>query len=147
LERAAERLRLDQLAPGQQARLALWHGSLVYRDARLQGFELATALEVIEHLDPPRLESFERCILQHARPRALFLTTPNREHNALFAGLRAGAFRHRDHRFEWTREELRTWAEAAARRSGYAVRFAGVGNDDPVHGPPTQVALFERASE
>ncbi|MBL8897052.1 MAG: 3' terminal RNA ribose 2'-O-methyltransferase Hen1 [Planctomycetes bacterium] len=146
LERAAVRLRLEELPEKERARFSLWHGSLVYRDARLQGFELATALEVIEHLDPPRLEAFARCVLEHARPQALFLTTPNREHNALFAGLRAGAFRHRDHRFEWTRAELRTWAEAMAARFGYAVSFAGIGVDDPVHGPPTQVALFERRS-
>jgi hypothetical protein len=55
LERAAERLHFDRMAPRQRARIALLHGSLVYRDDRLKGFDAATVIEVIERLDPPRL--------------------------------------------------------------------------------------------
>ena len=40
------------------------------------------------------------------------MTTPNAEHNALFANLKPGAFRHPDHCFEWTRSEFQAWAEA-----------------------------------
>ena len=39
------------------------------------------------------------------------MTTPNREYNVQFEGLPAGEFRHRDHRFEWTRAELEAWVD------------------------------------
>jgi 3' terminal RNA ribose 2'-O-methyltransferase Hen1 len=141
LEIAEERLRrtrhLDE--PG---RVKLLHGSLVYRDARLAGFDAAAAVEVIEHLDPPRLTAFERVVFEFARPAAVVLTTPNAEYNVKFPGLTAGKFRHRDHRFEWTREQFRTWAEGVAGRHGYTVTFAGIGEEDPAVGSPTQMAVF-----
>jgi 3' terminal RNA ribose 2'-O-methyltransferase Hen1 len=141
LEIAEERLRrtrhLDE--PG---RVKLLHGSLVYRDARLAGFDAACAVEVIEHLDPPRLVAFERVVFEFARPAVVVLTTPNAEYNVNFPGLPVGKFRHRDHRFEWTREQFRTWAEVVAKRHGYAVTFAGIGEEDPAVGAPTQMAAF-----
>ena len=60
LEIAERRLKLDRLPDMQRARIQLLQGSLVYRDARLAGFDAACAVEVIEHLDPSRLEAFER---------------------------------------------------------------------------------------
>jgi 3' terminal RNA ribose 2'-O-methyltransferase Hen1 len=141
LDIAEERLHrtrhLDE--PG---RVKLLHGSLVYRDARLAGFDAAAAVEVIEHLDPPRLTAFERVVFEFARPAGVVLTTPNAEYNVRFPGLAAGKFRHRDHRFEWTRAEFRSWAEAVADRHGYGVAFAGIGEDDPEVGSPTQMAVF-----
>ena len=74
----------------------------------------------------------------------MVLTTPNREYNVRFEGLGAGERRHPDHRFEWSRAELATWAEGVAGRRGYGVRFAGIGDADPEVGPPTQMAIFER---
>jgi hypothetical protein len=72
------------------------------------------------------------------------VTTPNVEYNTRFESLPAGQLRHRDHRFEWTRAELVEWAEGIADRHGYAVRFAGIGADDPDLGAPTQMAVFTR---
>lgn len=60
-------------------------------------------VEVIEHLDPPRLAAFERVVFSFARPRTVVLTTPNAEYNAKFETLPAGELRHSDHRFEWGR--------------------------------------------
>ncbi len=79
LEIAGERLHLDRLAPKQRERLRLLHGSLVYRDRRLAGWDAAALVEVVEHLDPPRLAAFERVVFEFARPRTVVLTTPNRE--------------------------------------------------------------------
>jgi 3' terminal RNA ribose 2'-O-methyltransferase Hen1 len=144
LEVAASRLKLDRLAPAQRDRVTLLHTALTYRDRRLSGYEAATAIEVIEHLDPPRLASFARVVFEHARPRVAVVTTPNREYNARFEGLPAGAFRHRDHRFEWTRAEFADWAGEVAARFGYGVRFLPVGPEDSELGPPTQMAVFEQ---
>ena len=97
---------------------------------------------MVEHLDPPRLSAFERVLFEFARPAAVVLTTPNAEYNVKWETLPAGNFRHRDHRFEWTRAEFRAWAERVADRFGYVVRFLPVGPEDPVVGPPTQLGVF-----
>jgi 3' terminal RNA ribose 2'-O-methyltransferase Hen1 len=146
LEIAAERLKLDRLPPMQRERIALLHGSLLYRDARLSGFDAAAVVEVIEHLDPPRLAAFERVAFEFARPGTVVITTPNAEYNVRWPTLPAGKFRHRDHRFEWTRMEFEEWAHAIAKRFGYAVRFAPVGPLDEEVGSPTQMGVFTRAS-
>jgi len=144
LELAGERLRLDELPVRQRERILLLHGSLMYRDARISGFDAAAVVEVVEHLDPPRLAAFERVLFELARPGSVVLTTPNAEYNVKWETLTAGRFRHRDHRFEWTREEFHAWAGGIASRFGYSVRFLPVGEEDPVVGPPTQMAVFER---
>jgi 3' terminal RNA ribose 2'-O-methyltransferase Hen1 len=144
LEMAARRLHLDSMAPRQRARVELLHGSLTYRDGRLKGFEAAAAVEVIEHLDPPRLGAFERGIFGHARPGIVIVTTPNAEYNALFDGLPAGSFRHADHRFEWTRGQFAAWADAVAARHGYRTELSGIGPESDEAGCPSQLAVFRR---
>lgn len=144
LERAARRLHLDTMAPRQRGRVDLMQTALTYRDRRLQGFDVATVVEVIEHLDPPRLEAFERALFAHAQPDTVVMTTPNIEYNVRFETLPAGSLRHRDHRFEWTRAEFTTWAGAVAERHAYRVEFSGIGADDPEVGAPTQMAVFRR---
>jgi 3' terminal RNA ribose 2'-O-methyltransferase Hen1 len=146
LETAAERLKLARLPDVQRDRLKLIHGSLMYRDARLAGFDAAVVVEVVEHLDPPRLAAFQRVLFECARPATVVLTTPNRECNALFPNLPPNGLRHRDHRFEWTRAEFQSWANAVAERFGYAVRFLPVGPEDPNLGPPTQMGVFAVSS-
>jgi 3' terminal RNA ribose 2'-O-methyltransferase Hen1 len=143
LETAQERLRLEQLAPAFRERIQLMHGSLMYRDRRLQGFDAATVIEVIEHLDPPRLRAFERVLFEHARPSTVLVTTPNAEYNVKFETLPAGQFRHPDHRFEWTRTEFESWAAEISTRFGYRVQFDCIGDADVALGAPTQMATFE----
>jgi 3' terminal RNA ribose 2'-O-methyltransferase Hen1 len=142
LEFAARRLHLDTLPPAQRARLNLFQGSLTYRDGRLAGYDAATVVEVIEHLDPPRLAVFERCVFEAAHPASVVVTTPNVEYNVRFPTLPAGTLRHKDHRFEWTRAEFEAWAGTVAGRFGYAVRFLPVGPVDPEVGAPSQMAVF-----
>jgi 3' terminal RNA ribose 2'-O-methyltransferase Hen1 len=144
LEIAAERLHLDRMPERQRQRIQLLQGSLTYRDKRLAGFDAAAVVEVIEHLDASRLAAFERVLFEFARPATVVVTTPNVEYNVRFETLPAGQFRHRDHRFEWTRDEFRAWATAAAQRFGYNVRFLPVGPDDAEVGPPTQMGVFTR---
>jgi 3' terminal RNA ribose 2'-O-methyltransferase Hen1 len=143
---ARQKLHLDRLPPAQQQRIKLFQGSLTYRDGRLAGYDAAAVIEVIEHLDPPRLAAFERVLFAFSRPRVVVLTTPNAEYNVKFADLPAGRFRHRDHRFEWTRAEFQEWAGRVAGRFDYTVRFVPVGPQDPAVGPPTQMAIFTRAA-
>jgi 3' terminal RNA ribose 2'-O-methyltransferase Hen1 len=142
LQIAADRLRLDQLPPMVRERVELIHGSLMYRDARLEGFDAGVLCEVIEHLDPPRLAAMERVVFECARPRVVIVTTPNREYNVKWESLPAGSVRHRDHRFEWTREEFRAWGARVCARFGYAAEFRSVGEEDALVGAPTQMGVF-----
>jgi 3' terminal RNA ribose 2'-O-methyltransferase Hen1 len=144
LERAARRLRLREMSPKQRKRIELVQGSLTYKDRRLQGYDAAAVVEVVEHLDPSRHAAFEHALFGVARPRTAVLTTPNAEYNVRFEGLPSGSFRHRDHRFEWTRGQFETWARGAAERRSYAVRFQAIGHEDSEVGPPTQMAVFSR---
>jgi 3' terminal RNA ribose 2'-O-methyltransferase Hen1 len=145
LEIAARRLKLERLPDRQANRVKLIHGSLMYRDKRLEGFDAASIVEVVEHLDPPRLKAFERVLFEFAKPRTVVLTTPNREYNVTWETLPAGQFRHADHRFEWTRQEFQDWATGIAARFGYSVRFLPVGPEHPEHGSPTQMGVFTRS--
>ncbi len=144
LEKAKARLKLEELSTRQQARITLIQGSLTYRDKRLAGFEAATVIEVIEHLDPARLAAFERVLFEFARPEWVVVTTPNVEYNTKFEGLPAGEMRHHDHRFEWSWNQFQKWAGEIAGRFGYSVDFRPVGPVDERLGPPTQMAVFHR---
>lgn len=150
LQIAADRLRLDQLPPLVRQRVELFQGSLMYRDSRLEGYDAAVLCEVIEHLDEPRLAAMERVVFGCARPLTIIVTTPNREYNVMWESLPAGAMRHRDHRFEWTREEFERWATRTAERFGYAVEIRGIGEPGVTAeglgvGTPTQMGVFTRA--
>ncbi len=145
LEIARERMNFDRLPEFQQSRVTFMQSALTYRDRRLAGYDAATVIEVIEHLEPERLEAFSRAVFAHAKPGLVIMTTPNAEYNALFENLPAGKFRHPDHRFEWTRAEFAAWAHAAAERFGYAVTFAPIGAVDEALGAPTQAGIFVRA--
>ena len=144
LELADRRLQLDHLPDTQRSRLKLLQSSLTYRDDRFAGFDAVVLMEVIEHLDLPRLPSLERTVFAQARPKTVIVTTPNAEHNVRYEFLAAGTMRHRDHRFEWTRVEFAGWANRIADHHGYTVRFRSIGEDDPEVGPPTQMAVFTR---
>ena len=144
LEIAHERLRLERMPARMVDRLKLIQGSLTYRDKRLSGFDAAAVVEVIEHLDQPRLAAFERVLFEFAKPKAVIVTTPNVEYNVRFETLPAGTFRHKDHRFEWTRAEFHQWAQPIAGKYGYDVRFLPIGPEDSEVGAPTQMAVFEK---
>jgi 3' terminal RNA ribose 2'-O-methyltransferase Hen1 len=139
---AQERIERSPLSPMQRSRLQLWQGSLTYRDARLNGYDAATLIEVIEHLDLDRLAALERVLFEFARPQWAIVTTPNIEYNVRFATLPTGKLRHPDHRFEWTRAEFHAWATHVAERFGYTVEFSGIGDNDAEVGSPTQMGLF-----
>ena len=143
LQMAARRLRVERMTDQQRARVQLFQSSLTYRDDRLAGLDAAVLMEVIEHIDPPRLAALERSIFGHAAPDTVVVTTPNAEHNVRFENLRGG-MRHSDHRFEWTRAQFRDWAGRVASAHMYGVRYLPVGPDDPDVGPPTQLAVFTR---
>jgi 3' terminal RNA ribose 2'-O-methyltransferase Hen1 len=147
LEMAHKRLHLDAMASIQKKRINLIHGALTYRDRRLEGYDAAAVVEVIEHLDQPRLAAFERVLFEFARPDTVVVTTPNVEYNVRFETMPAGQMRHVDHRFEWTRQEFQNWADGVASRYGYSVRCQPLGPEDELVGAPSQIGVFTRESK
>ena len=145
LSHAADRLKIDTFSDAQRNRLSLFQGSALYRDKRFAGFDAIACVEVIEHIDPSRLGAFASVVFGTAHPASVIVTTPNREYNVNYTNLAKGRdnpLRHGDHRFEWTRGEFRAWADAAAARYGYTVRYEEIGDVDRVHGAPTQMGVF-----
>jgi len=142
LLKAKERLHWDEMAPKQKERIHLFQGALTYRDRRLEGYDAAAIVEVIEHLDENRLKAFERVVFEYARPLTVILTTPNGEYNIRFESMEAGSMRHSDHRFEWSRKEFTQWAQSVAEEYHYSVTFLPVGEVDEEVGAPSQMAIF-----
>jgi 2-polyprenyl-3-methyl-5-hydroxy-6-metoxy-1,4-benzoquinol methylase len=141
---ALRQLRPERLPRPQAERLTVFQGALTYSDERFRGYDAAVLMEVIEHVDQPRLHAVERVVFGDARPRSVIVTTPNVEYNVRYVGLADGGRRHPDHRFEWTRAEFQQWSGQVSEAYGYRVRYVAVGDDDPEVGPPTQMAVFTR---
>jgi 3' terminal RNA ribose 2'-O-methyltransferase Hen1 len=146
LQRAARRLKLNAVGGPSDERLTLLHGALTYRDRRWADADAAALVEVIEHLDADRLPALAQVVFGEAKPRTVVVTTPNVEHNARFPNLPPGAFRHPDHRFEWTRAEFRAWARGVEDAFGYAADLGEIGQPDETFGAPTQMAVFRRGA-
>lgn len=141
---ASRRLRIDSMAPRQAERIELHQSGLTYFDPAISGFDVAVLMEVIEHVDPWRLDALERVVFGAAAPKNVIVTTPNVEYNQLFDGMPDGSLRHADHRFEWTRAEFAEWCAAVADRHGYRVEHSPIGPVDDELGAPTQMAVFTR---
>ncbi len=143
LTKAEKRLRPDWLSERQKQRLELLQGSVLYRDKRYADVDVVLLIEVIEHLEPFQIERLTRTLFGEQKPPLVILTTPNREYNQLF-GMPTHALRHRDHRFEWNRQEFHRWASQAAKQYGYLFESKPIGELNPELGPPTQMGIFSR---
>ncbi|GLZ77374.1 hypothetical protein Afil01_21810 [Actinorhabdospora filicis] len=145
LEIAERRLWLDRRGDLELARISLIQTALTYTDDRLKGFDAAVLMEVIEHLDEPRLPALAYAVLGHAAPRTVIVTTPNAEYNPRYEGLTG--MRHHDHRFEWDRARFAAWCAEQAGRHGYRVELRAVGEADAEVGAPTQMAVFTKEAD
>jgi 3' terminal RNA ribose 2'-O-methyltransferase Hen1 len=121
----------------------LWQSSLMYADSRCRSFDAVVLMEVIEHVEPDRLDTLESSVFETMAPSSVIVTTPNREHNVRY-GLTDNEFRHPDHRFEFTRSEFAQWCGRVAADYGYTVTTASIGTDDPEVGSSSQLAVFRR---
>jgi 3' terminal RNA ribose 2'-O-methyltransferase Hen1 len=142
LIKAKERLHFEEMSPKQKERIKLFQGSLTYKDLRLEGFDAAAVVEVIEHLDLNRLKAFERVLFEFAKPKTIVLTTPNQEFNVMWDKLDAEEMRHADHRFEWTRKEFSDWSNKIGEVYHYKVEIFPIGDEVENLGAPSQMAVF-----
>jgi len=146
LQRAKARLYMDEMSPKMKARIDFIHGSLLYRDERLKGSDIAVILEVIEHIDPDRLIDLEKVVFKFARPVNVILTTPNREYNPVYGLENPSEYRHPDHRFEWSRDQFTSWVERVGSDYDYSVTLQSIGDVHSEFGSPTQMAVFKHKS-
>lgn len=144
LEKAEQRLKLERLPEHKRDQLTLLQGSLTYKDDRLKNNDLASCIEVIEHIDEDRLDAFKASVFGHAKPKYVIITTPNVEYNVLFENMPTGKLRHSDHRFEWDRKTFEKWCHDLCEQYAYQVSFDTIGEVHPEFGAPTQMALFGR---
>jgi len=142
LLRTKERIHFDEMSPKQKERIRLFQGSLTYHDKRLEGFDAATVVEVLEHIDLNRLKAFERVLFEFAKPKTVILTMPNKEYNVMWERLEPDELRHGDHRFEWTRQEFAEWASSTGKIYNYEVEILPIGDEEANIGAPTQMAIF-----
>ena len=142
LNRAKDKLYWDEMSPKQKERITLFQGALTYRDKRMEGFDAAALVEVIEHLEEDRLEAMERVVFELAKPLTVIVTTPNKEYNVLFENMSEEQMRHDDHRFEWTRAEFEKWGSKVATKHNYFVDFLPIGDEEQNVGAPSQMAIF-----
>lgn len=138
------RLALGLGFPEQGARVQVHYGSFEEADPELSGYDAATLVETIEHIDPRRLSRVELAVFGSMRPGTVLVTTPNQEYNVLH-GMAPSQLRHPGHRFEWNRARFRHWALGVAARNRYGVSFIDVGPPDPLYGSSTQMARFDVA--
>ena len=127
---------------GRSRNLAAWL-DYISRSA-LEGVDAAALVEVIEHLDIDRLPALEKVVFGAARPATVIVSTPNADYNALFPKLKAGAFRHPDHRFEWGRAQFWAWTQRIGEAWGYVAELSGIGKLDDALGAPTADGDFRR---
>ena|SRR3990167_1054432 len=135
------RLVLGLGLPGRADRVQVRYGSFEDAEPEFKGFDAAALVETIEHINPRRLSRVERAVFGNMRPAMVLVTTPNQEYNILH-GMTPGRLRHPGHRFEWSREKFRQWAQGVAARHGYNVSFMDIGPFDPLRGSSTQMARF-----
>ncbi|KAF3620536.1 hypothetical protein T459_05024 [Capsicum annuum] len=138
----------------------LYDGSILTCDSRLCGYDIATCLEVIEHMEEHDACLFGDIVLSSFCPQILIVSTPNYEYNVILQNStpqyqeedpdeksqqQSCKFRNHDHKFEWTRQQFGQWASELASRHNYGVEFSGVGgepNKEP--GFASQIAVFRR---
>lgn len=122
------------LAPTQ-----VW-GSLFYFDTRLCDKDVMILSEVIEHIDEFRLPPIMETVFVQYTPKTIIINTPNYEYNVVYE--MQDNLRHRDHRFEWTREQFNSWCNELSAKYKYSVNIGGIGEEDQDFGFPTQIAVF-----
>ncbi|KAL8545446.1 hypothetical protein ACS0TY_005560 [Phlomoides rotata] len=165
LAKAAKSLhsKLNRLSNDPSSKIksaVLYDGSITNFNSRLRDFDIATCLEVIEHMEEEDACLFGDVVLSSFTPKILVVSTPNYEYNVILQGCtlpddpderyqgQTCKFRNHDHKFEWTRSQFEHWASELATRHDYSVEFSGVGGAADVEpGFASQIAIFRRGKD
>ncbi|XP_027010163.1 small RNA 2'-O-methyltransferase isoform X1 [Tachysurus fulvidraco] len=144
--KALDPLMAEYLQPSSRPlTIKLYEGSITETEPCTKGFDLITCIEVMEHLQLWEVERFSEVLFEYMEPHTVIISMPNAEFNPLLPGLTG--FRHKDHKYEWTRAQFQAWAEGVCRKYGYSVEFTGVGEapgETRNVGFCSQIAIFQR---
>ena len=143
LEIASRKLRYEKLEPELKDKLTLTQGSVTYKDERFKGYDCACLVEVIEHIDKPKLPDAEKAVFGVYHPKTVVVTTPNKDYNTVY-GIPDEELRHKDHRFEWTREEFKKWTEEICKTYKYVCQIENIGDCSEEFGSATMMGVFKR---
>lgn len=136
LKKAVKKIKYDMV----QDRVELVQSSGIYYDERFTNYDAICLIEVIEHIDELKLKLLKENIFGEVKPKYVLVTTPNAEYNKVYE---LDGFRHKDHRFEWTRSEFKVWCEDICDKYGYDVEFSYIGEETEDVGSPTQMGVFK----
>ncbi|XP_017125119.1 small RNA 2'-O-methyltransferase [Drosophila elegans] len=126
-------------------------GSVADSSEELRDTDAVIALELIEHVYDDVLSKIPSNVFGFMQPKLVVFSTPNSDYNVIFTRfnpLLPNGFRHDDHKFEWTREEFKTWCLSIVEKyPNYMFSLLGVGNppkDLESVGHVSQLAVFVR---
>ena len=125
------RCALETMGERQAERIKLFQGALTYEDPRFAGYDAAVLMEVVEHVDPPRLRRARARRLRSRRaPARSLVTTPNAEYNVRYEALVGPAAPRPPLRVDARR--VRRLGRARSRAAyGYTVELRGIGERRP----------------
>ena len=124
----------------ERERIVLLHGSVVYRDERLAGYDAMVLMEVVEHVDPSRLAALEDAVFGRRGTTAVMVTTPTPS-TTRCTHARRGSDPSRGSPVRVDQDAVPRLGRRGRRRFGYRAICASR-HEDVEHGPPTQLALF-----
>lgn len=135
LEAAASRMKLDRRGGKKSERIELIHGSLLYTDSRMQGFDAAVLADVVQYMPADRLMDLEQAVFEQAQlATVVVLASGGRraevEEGAQTLNLANG----------WTTNQFDAWATGVSERRGYRVRLLSPGSSAQL----TRMAVFSR---
>ncbi|XP_016985820.1 small RNA 2'-O-methyltransferase [Drosophila rhopaloa] len=126
-------------------------GSVADSSEELRNTDAVVALELIEHVYDDVLSKIPSNVFGFMQPKLVVFSTPNSDYNVIFTRfnpLLPNGFRHDDHKFEWTREEFKSWCLSIVEKyPNYMFSLLGVGNppkDLESVGHVSQIAIFVR---
>ena len=116
----------------------VFFNSLCYVDSRLCGKDMFLMQEVIEHMASFQLSQSIKNIFEVYRPKIIAMTTPDFNYNRFFEFMKEGELRHKDHKFEFTKDQAVNWANELAVKYNYEFSYEGIGQEKegifPSHG-------------
>jgi 3' terminal RNA ribose 2'-O-methyltransferase Hen1 len=131
VDAAAARMKLDRRGGKKSERLEVFHGSLFYKDSRLEGFDAAVLADVIQFVDSYRLSDAERVVFEHARPATVVV---------LMNGLAGDASTSKEDRFGWSTNKFDVWAKGVSHDRGYRLGLTSIGSGSSF----ARMAVFSR---
>lgn len=142
---AFERYRETRSTGRNPLTVNVFEGNVGREDDRVLNSDVVVAIELIEHLVSEDFEKFPSTVFGFIQPKLAIVTTPNYDFNVLFEN--GVAFRHHDHKFEFTRKQFEDWARDITEKYRYSVEIFGIG--EPPSGREdvgycSQMAVFKK---